>query len=193
VRIIAGEFRGRRLLTPKGRSIRPTSDRVREALFNVIALHVVGSHVLDLFAGTGALGLEALSRGAALAVFVDHDAEAVRLIGENIRLCGAHERARVLRRPILQALGTLAKERPDPGWFDLVFLDPPYGQDQVPAVLERLTELKLVATSALAVAEHHRLDAIPAACGSWQRIKERRYGDTVVSFFTCGSANDHSS
>jgi 16S rRNA (guanine966-N2)-methyltransferase len=193
VRIIAGEFRGRRLLTPKGRSIRPTSDRVREALFSVIAPHVAGAHVLDLFAGTGALGLEALSRGAAQAVFVDHDTEAIRLIAENIRLCGVEDRVRVLQRPILPSLDTLAKERPDPERFDLVFLDPPYGQEQVPVVLERLTELQLVAARALAVAEHHRLDSIPEACRGWQKTKERRYGDTVVSFLICGNANDHAS
>jgi 16S rRNA (guanine966-N2)-methyltransferase len=193
VRIIAGEFRGRHLLTPKGRSIRPTSDRVREALFNVVAPHIAGAHVLDLFAGTGALGLEALSRGAAQAVFVDHDAEAIRLIRENIRLCGVQDRVRVLRRPILPSLTALAAQRPHLGWFDLIFLDPPYGQGLVSVVLECLAELRLAAAPALAVAEHHRQDAIPAVCGAWRRIKERRYGDTVVSFFTCGSADDHSS
>jgi 16S rRNA (guanine966-N2)-methyltransferase len=190
LRIIAGEFRGRRLLTPKGRNIRPTSDRVREAVFSVIASRVTGSQVLDLFAGTGALGLEALSRGATHAVFVDHDVEAVHLIEENIRLCGVQDRVVVIRRPILPSLATLAAQRSDPGWFDLVFLDPPYGRNEVPLVLERLTELRMISLSAMAIAEHHRHDAIPIQCGGWQKIKERRYGDTVVSFFSCGSPND---
>ncbi len=82
--------------------------------------------------------------------------------------------------------------RPDPDGFDLVFLDPPYGQNQIPLVLERLTELKMVSSSALAIAEHHCNDAIPAQCGDWHRFKVRRYGDTAVSFFAYGSAEDHS-
>jgi 16S rRNA (guanine966-N2)-methyltransferase len=193
VRIIAGEFRGRRLQTTKGRSIRPTSDRVREAVFNVLAARVSGAHVLDLFAGTGALGLEAISRGAAYAVFVDHYAEAVRLIEANVRLCGVEDQALVIRGPILPSLASLAERWPEPGWFDLVFLDPPYGQGQVPAVLARLAQLKLTAASATAVAEHHRRDVIPTECGIWQRTKERLYGDTVVSFYSSGSTYDHSS
>jgi 16S rRNA (guanine966-N2)-methyltransferase len=190
VRIIAGAFRGRRLLTPRGRNIRPTSDRVREAIFNIIAVRVAGAEVLDLFAGTGALGLEALSRGAARVVFVDHHGEAIRLIEENVRLCGVQDRVMLVHRPILPSLAGLAAQRPEPGRFDLIFLDPPYGQDQVPLVLARLSELTMVSPAALAVAEHHRNDAIPPLCGDWYRIKERRYGDTVVSFFCWGSADD---
>jgi 16S rRNA (guanine966-N2)-methyltransferase len=193
VRIIAGEFRGRRLQTPKGRGIRPTSDRVREAIFNVIAARVAGANVLDLFAGTGALGLEALSRRAARAVFVDQNSEATRLIEENIHLCGVADRSILIRRAILPSLATLATLLAGAGGFDLVFLDPPYGQDLVPVVLERLTELQLVSHSALAVAEHHRHDSIPSPCGGWDRTKERRYGDTLVSFFSCENADAFSS
>jgi len=189
VRIIAGELRGRRLQTPKGRNIRPTSDRVREAIFNVIAAWVAEANVLDLFAGTGALGLEALSRGAARATFVDNHSEAIRLIKENISLCGVKDRTVVMHREILPSLSVLAAQPANSARFDLVFLDPPYGKNQVPAVLELLTALNLVPTTAVAVVEHHRQDAIPSRCGNWHKTKERRYGDTVISYFSCESAN----
>lgn len=187
MRIIGGEFRGRRLQTPKGRNIRPTSDRVREAVFNVIAACIAEAGVLDLFAGTGALGLEALSRGAARATFVDNHIEAIRLIEQNIRLCGVKDRTVVMRRAILPSLAILAAQPTNVAGFHLVFLDPPYGQDQVPTVLERLTALRLVSPTAVAVAEHHRNDAIPDRCGSWHKTKERRYGDTLISYFSCES------
>jgi 16S rRNA (guanine966-N2)-methyltransferase len=187
VRIIAGEFRGRRLQTPRGRNIRPTSDRVREAIFNVIAARIIEANVLDLFAGTGALGLEALSRGAARATFIDNHIEAIRLIEENIGLCGVKDRTVVMRRAILPSLAVLAAQPANAAGFHLVFLDPPYGQNQVPVVLERLTALKLVPPTALAVAEHHRKDAIPSRCGRWHKTKERRYGDTLISYFSCES------
>jgi 16S rRNA (guanine966-N2)-methyltransferase len=187
VRIIAGEFRGRRLQTPKGRNIRPTSDRVREAIFSAIRTRIAGANVLDLFAGTGALGLEALSRGAARATFIDNHIEAIRLIEENIGLCGVQERTVVMRRAILPSLGVLAAQPANAPGFHLVFLDPPYGQNKVPAVLERLTALSLVPAKAVAVAEHHHNDAIPSRCGSWHKTKERRYGDTLISYFSCES------
>ncbi|RUT31196.1 16S rRNA (guanine(966)-N(2))-methyltransferase RsmD [Arsenicitalea aurantiaca] len=127
MRIIAGRFRGKALLSPSDDSIRPTSDRARESLFNIIASrlgpHLEGMQVLDLFAGTGALGLEAISRGASGAVFVDIGAEARGLIRDNIEALGAAGIAKLLRRDAtsLGAAGTM-------GPFDLVFLDPPYGQ-----------------------------------------------------------------
>jgi 16S rRNA (guanine966-N2)-methyltransferase len=184
VRIIAGEFRGRRLVSPRGRSIRPTADRVREAIFNIISMHLAGARVLDLYAGTGALGLEALSRGAAGAVFIDQNVAAVRLIHENIRLCGVQDRTRVIHQPIGQALKILAAGRGGPELFDMVFLDPPYGKGLLQAVLIELTELEIVAPECLAIAEHHESESLPMAGGGWFKIRERKYGDTVVSLIT---------
>lgn len=190
MRIIAGEFRGRRLVSPRGRSIRPTADRVREAIFNIISMHLAGAKVLDLYAGTGALGLEALSRGAARAVFVDQSAAAVRLIHENIRLCRAQGRARVIHQPISQALKILAAGRGEPEWFDVVFLDPPYGKGLVQAVLIELTELRIVAPDCLAIAEHHDSESLPMTGGGWMKFRERKYGDTVVSLLTNAAENE---
>jgi len=184
VRVIAGEFRGRRLVSPRGRSIRPTADRVREAIFNIVSMHLAGARVLDLYAGTGALGLEALSRGAARAVFVDQSATAVRLIHENIRLCRAQDRTRVIHKPISQALKILAAGRGEPELFDVVFLDPPYGKGLVSAVLIELAELQIVAPDCLTIAEHHESESLCLAGGGWLKFRERKYGDTVVSLLT---------
>lgn len=132
MRIISGRSRGRKLHTPKevrGKAplIRPTSDRAREALFNIIGARIVGAKVLDLFAGTGALGLEALSRGAEQVVFVDDSQYACALIAENCQLCHEEDAIRILRRNLRQSptfLKKMAVDRP----FDLVFMDPPYGK-----------------------------------------------------------------
>lgn len=178
MRIVAGEFRGRRLHSPRGLRIRPTTDRVREAVFNIIAAEVPGATVLDLFAGTGALGLEAISRGADRAVFVDRDATALRLLHTNISLCGAEGRARVIHSSAEHALSKLEAERIV---FELIFMDPPYGKGDLEKLLPQLH--KVARNFATAVAEHHVKEILPPACGPWLRIKERVYGDTAVSFY----------
>jgi 16S rRNA (guanine966-N2)-methyltransferase len=179
MRIVAGKFRGRRLQSPKNGKTRPTSDRVREALFSIIAAHIPQASVLDLFAGTGALGLEALSRGALEAVFVDQDAAAARLIHSNIALCGMQERTRVLHAPVLKALRRLAEEG---RCFRLIFLDPPYGKGYLAETLPPLGEV--AAPDALTVAEHSVRDEAPAVCGKWLKCRERKYGETAISFYT---------
>lgn len=178
MRIVAGASRGRRLQTPKDDRIRPTTDRVREALFSMIAGRLTHACVLDLFAGTGALGLEALSRGASRAVFVDQSPEAVRLIKANIVLCCVQDRAEVLLGAMEQVTRRLAREERR---FDLIFLDPPYGKGYVQKALGHLEEL--CAGGALVIAEHSVKDELPPAWEGWVRVRERRYGDTVISFF----------
>jgi 16S rRNA (guanine966-N2)-methyltransferase len=177
MRIVAGSFGGRRLHPPKNRAIRPTSDRVREAIFSIIAEQIPDANVLDLFAGTGALGLEALSRGASRAVFVDQSAEANRLIRANVELCGVQDRATVMQKSIVQALRRLGK---DGCTFDLVFMDPPYGRGTIETTLSLLDEV--AAPGALLIAEHHRKDPLPERSGNWMKTQDRKYGDTVVSF-----------
>lgn len=182
MRIVGGSFRGRKLHSPKGDQIRPTTDKVREAIFNIIRSSVPGARVLDLFAGTGALGLEALSRGAVQAVFVDHGTEAVRLIQANIELCKARERARVLHGPVPHILHGLAREGQG---FDLIFMDPPYGEDHIEKALSLLSGV--ARDGSLVVAEHHRKDTVPERHGEWVRIQQRRYGDTMISLFENGT------
>ncbi|NSW86025.1 MAG: 16S rRNA (guanine(966)-N(2))-methyltransferase RsmD [Syntrophobacteraceae bacterium] len=178
MRIVAGSFRGRRLHSPRGKGVRPTVDRVREAVFSIIAPHVPGARVLDLFAGTGALGLEALSRGASTAVFVDRSIESVRLIHENAALCRAEDRVRVIHGSLPAAVRFLD---PRKGRFDLIFMDPPYGEGWVEKTLLLLDEI--AHPQALVIAEHHAKDVLPSRCGIWTKTEERRYGDTSVSFF----------
>lgn len=178
MRIVAGEYRGRRLHTPRGTQIRPTTDRVREAIFSMIAPRVDEARVLDLFAGTGALGLEALSRGAAQAFFVDRSPDAIRLINANIELCKAQHRAKVLQGPAIQVLERLARQEES---FNLIFMDPPYGKGHVEETLLHLSGVAYVET--LVIAEHDVRDILPERQGDWVRTRERRYGDTAISFF----------
>lgn len=179
MRIVAGEWRGRRLAAPSGEAIRPTADRIRESLFDILCsrLDLAGLRVIDLFAGTGALGLEALSRGAAFALFVDHSAEARGLIGTNAEALGAGMRARLLRRDAaaLGAVGTMAP-------FDLAFVDPPYGRGLGEKAAAALAAGGWLKPGALLVIEEAR-GAAPPALPGYELIVQRRFGDTLVGFF----------
>ena len=179
MRIIAGNLKGRRLFSRKGQKLRPTSDRVKEAIFDILQDQIQGQKVLDLFAGTGGLGIEALSRGAKWAIFVEGSPRSLSALRRNIEECRLKERAEVLGREaraaikILEARGTS---------FELIFLDPPYGKGLARRALEALARSSIVAPDALVIAEHslsENLDSIP----SWQRVDGRRYGSTQVSFF----------
>jgi 16S rRNA (guanine966-N2)-methyltransferase len=180
LRIIAGTARGRRLAAPaRTRSkplIRPTADRAREALFSIIGPAVAGARVLDLFAGTGALGLEALSRGAAFAVFVDRHREAAELVRENIDLCGFADRSLLLQRDLAKGVGFLA-ELPARD-FSLVFLDPPYATGMAARLLAALGTGEHLAAPALVVAEDSPGEELPEASGTLGLFDRRRYGDT---------------
>jgi 16S rRNA (guanine966-N2)-methyltransferase len=174
VRVIAGALRGRRLTAPKGDATRPTSDRVREALFSILGDRVQDARVLDLFAGSGALGVEALSRGAQSAVFVDHAPAAVRAIKANVE---GVEGAEVVRR---DARAFLRAARELPRQYDLVFLDPPYRQAPTlgPALAEPLGAV--LAPGAVAVSESDR--RMPFDLPTLRIDDERRYGDTLIRF-----------
>jgi 16S rRNA (guanine966-N2)-methyltransferase len=173
VRVVAGLYRGRRLQAPAGRSTRPTSDRVREALFSILGPSVEGARVLDIFAGSGALGIEALSRGAAEAVFVDSDARAVAAVRANLEAVGAE--ARVHRR---DAFGWLASPASGGGTFDLVFADPPYSSASRTA--GRLSDLlpALLTDSSITVTESDKRDPLLL---DLPQVDERLYGDTRIA------------
>jgi 16S rRNA (guanine966-N2)-methyltransferase len=188
LRIIAGTARGRRLAAPlpaKGKPlIRPTADRAREALFSIIGPEVNGAVVLDLFAGTGALGLEALSRGAAFAVFVDNHQQPLALIRKNIDLCGFAGKTRVLRRDLTRNL--LFSEELEGAVFSLVFLDPPYGSGLAPRLLAELAAGSHLAPDCLVVVEDAPGAALPEESGCLQLTDRRRYGDTGFWFYRGG-------
>jgi 16S rRNA (guanine966-N2)-methyltransferase len=180
VRIVGGDQRGRRLATPKTDVIRPTSDRLREALFNVLTHAyddaVVGARVLDLFAGTGALSFEALSRGAAYALLVDEGAEARGLIRENIEAFGAEGRTRLFRRDATR-LGPVGTS----GTFGLVFCDPPYGRDLAPPALASAAAGGWLVPGALVVVEETASVVVTLPPG-FEALERRVYGDTAVVF-----------
>jgi len=178
VRIVGGDQRGRRLATPKTDVIRPTSDRLREALFNVLTHAyddaVVGARVLDLFAGTGALSFEALSRGAAYALLVDEGAEARGLIRENIEAFGAEGRTRLFRRDATR-LGPVGTS----GTFGLVFCDPPYGRDLATPALASAAAGGWLVPGALVVVEETASVVVTLPPG-FEALERRVYGDTAV-------------
>ena len=179
MRIIAGEFRGRRLAAVKGR-IRPTSDKVREAIFNILGPAVVEAKVLDLFAGTGALALEALSRGAREAVLVEEQAAALEVLRRNVKALGLEDQVRVLPHPVQGALRKLAAQGDA---FDLVFLDPPYGRELAVETLKALGASGLLSPEAWVVAEHSHRETLPEQVGGLILSQSRRYGEAQVAFY----------
>jgi len=183
MRVIAGQARGRRLRTPKGRELRPTADRVKEALFNILPHDLSGRRVLDLFAGTGNLGLEALSRGAASAVLVDIARPATAVIEENVQALGYGASARVVTAPVFKAVRSLARggER-----FDLILLDPPYERGLAGEALKEIAKEGVLADGGVVVAEHSVRDRLEKKYGALVLTDQRRYGDTALSFYRDG-------
>ena len=183
MRIVAGRHRGRKLEPPADRSIRPTSDRIREAVFDILAHRLLaqgfaGLKVLDAFAGTGAMALEALSRGATRATLLDADGNAVRLIERNLKHLGETENALALRRDA-------ARPGPAPLPHDLVFADPPYRSGLAPAALAALARERWLEPGALVVLELAS-DETPAPPAGFSEIDRRRYGGTAVAFWRWG-------
>jgi len=179
VRVVGGEFKGRQLSVTKGRRIRPTSDRVREAIFDILGPVWTFEKVLDLFAGTGSLGIEALSRGAEEAVFVEQGKGALTVLKGNLKALGLKSRSWVLPLTAKRGITVLA-ERGEV--FDLIFMDPPYGKDVVGKTIEEITQGSILASTGVIVAEHASRDRILPPLGL-ALSQQRRYGDTAVSFF----------
>lgn len=176
MRVIAGTLKGRRLLPPTWPGLRPTSDKLRETLFNVIAARVPGARVLDAYAGTGAIGIEALSRGAAHVTFVDHDPRALALIKDNLRRCGVSDRYAIIR----SRLGERSSALPPRG-FDLAVLDPPYDETDLAAALSAAAALMM--PGGLLVLEHARRQIAPDLAAEMARTRDLRSGDSALTFY----------
>jgi 16S rRNA (guanine(966)-N(2))-methyltransferase RsmD len=176
MRIIAGLYKGRTLKAPTWNGLRPTSDRLRETLFNVLAPDIDGARVIDAYAGTGAVGIEALSRGAAHVTFIELDARAVRLIETNLARCGVKERYAIIRAGFAGAARRLAGEQ-----ADIIFLDPPYGPAALGDALEAASALASPAT--IVVIEHARRDAAPESAGALVRARVLTSGDSALAFY----------
>src|SRR6267143_434978 len=190
MRVIAGTHRSRILKSLKGLALRPTSDRLRETLFNVLAPNIAGSRFVDLFAGTGAIGIEALSRGAAEVVFIENHPPAATLIRRNLESLDIRSGATVLAVDTLRGLAMLAsrKKQAEPG-FDYIFLDPPYAAaEEYARVLEFLGSATLLAPGAIVVAEHRRNFDLCEEAGILRRFRVLRQGEAALSFYRRGGA-----
>ncbi|MEW6187690.1 MAG: 16S rRNA (guanine(966)-N(2))-methyltransferase RsmD [Thermodesulfobacteriota bacterium] len=180
MRIIAGTCKGHRLASLKGLQTRPTQDRIREAIFNILEGYGPFEQVADLFAGSGALGLEALSRWGGKALFVDHSKAALACLRDNMEHLKLTENSLIVERDFSRGVDFLKKAGSP---FDLVFLDPPYGQDWGPRILPLLFRLPILKETGVMVFEHDMQDRVPEKMGGWEIRDQRRYGRTKVSFY----------
>jgi 16S rRNA (guanine966-N2)-methyltransferase len=185
MRVIAGTYRGRILKSLRGLALRPTSDRLRETLFNVLGPAVSGAHFLDIFAGTGAVGIEAISRGASEVVFIENHAPAAALIRKNLDSLGVRSGATVLGVDALRGLETLAAGRKGGiSPFDFVFLDPPYAAaEEYTRVLRFLGTAPFLAPGSIVIAEHRHNFELPARAGVLVRYRVLKQGDAALSFY----------
>ena len=176
MRVIAGSAKGRKLKTLEGLDVRPTTDKVKEAIFSAIQFDLPGAVVLDLFAGSGQLGIEALSRGAAECVFIDRRPDAVRLIQENLALCGFTDRARVKSGDALAYLKSGEK-------FDLIFLDPPYETELLETAIAHIARHDLLNVHGMMIAEHPVDKVLPALSAPYRMGRTYRYGKIAVTIY----------
>lgn len=187
MRVITGTCRGRRLLEPVGRDVRPTADQVKEAMFNIIQFDVEGRKVLDLFAGTGQLGIEALSRGASRAVFVDHRQDAAALVRENLRRTHFEDRGEVVCADFTQYLARCRRK------FRLIFLDPPYAEKSLETAIQRLSEIDILSDGGIIITERPLGKPLAEEFPGLTRSKDYHYGKTTITLLRktgAGGGND---
>lgn len=187
MRVIAGKAKGHKLVTPSGDRVRPALDQVKEAIFNIL-FDVSDLRVLDLFAGSGSVGIEALSRGASESVFVEEWSKAVAAIKRNLKHCKMEESARIIGKTVEKAITILNKEQKP---FDLIFVDPPYEKNLVNPTLRSLASSPLVREESLIVVEHHPKEPIESIAGL-TLTDTRKYGQTHVSFLKPGKKEEES-
>ena len=177
MRVITGKARGVNLKTPEGLATRPTADRVKEAMFSIIHFDIPGAAVLDLFGGTGQLGIEALSRGAKNAVFVDAGEKACSLIRENLKRTKLETQAKVVRADYLDYLDRCGEK------FDIVLLDPPYAEDFLENAIKKLTEIDILQSGGIIVAERPLGKELPWDFSGFTRSKDYKYGKTLITLY----------
>lgn len=175
MRVITGTARGRKLKTPDGMDIRPTTDNVKESIFNIVQFDIEGRRVLDLFAGTGQLGIECLSRGAREVVFVDSSRDAVKIVKDNLKTCGFS--APVLQMDALSYLRSCGK-------FDLIFIDPPYDSGVYESVLETINSVDLLSDGGIIMCESRREKSLPEMNAPYRKVKEYNYGKVKLCLYT---------
>ncbi len=177
MRIITGIYKGRKLESPVGFDVRPTSDKVKEAVFNLLMNDIWDAVCVDLFAGTGSLGLEALSRGAKRCYFCDNSRQSLDLVKKNIKKCGAEEQSIILAGDYSRALNRIREKT------DIIFLDPPYSSGVYEKCLEQIDSLDLLSDEGIIIAEHGARDEMPQSAGRLEKVRERRYGRIMISIY----------
>ncbi|MDO4869784.1 MAG: 16S rRNA (guanine(966)-N(2))-methyltransferase RsmD [Bacillota bacterium] len=185
MRVITGKYKGRKLNSPENYDIRPTTDKAKEALFSILTAEIYGSRVLDLFAGTGSLGIEALSRGAEYCVFGDSSRTGVGLIKSNLQHCNVEEETKVIAGDFRKTLMNLASRIEDglEEKFDIILLDPPYNKGMLPEAIRMISEGDILAEDGVIVAEHRKEEELPEEIGRFNKEKERRYGIVKLSIY----------
>lgn len=181
MRVISGKYKGRRLKGPEGSELRPTGDRLKESLFNILRPNIAGAILLDAFGGTGSIGIEALSRGACEAVFIENSAAACRLIRKNLELCGIQAGYRIMRQDIFASMRALARQEFK---TNIAFFDPPYDWKPYADLLKIIFTRDLLQEPCCAVIEHHRKASLPESGDGYQRYRIVRQGDHCLSFYT---------
>ncbi len=180
MRVISGKYRGRRLRGPEGLELRPTGDRLKETLFNILGQKIEGAAILDVFGGTGSIGIEALSRGAREVAFIENSTAAVRLIEQNLKLCRIEDGYRILKEDVFTALRFLARS----GFkVDVAFFDPPYQWKPYQDLLEITFHRELLSANGVAVIEHHRKASLPESGEVYIRSRIVRQGDHCLSLY----------
>ncbi|MDF2635353.1 MAG: methyltransferase [Pelosinus sp.] len=179
MRIITGSAKGIKLDAPRGLGTRPTTDRVKESVFNILGDIVIDAHVLDIFAGTGNLGLEALSRGAIEAVFIDNSIDSITIIKENARRTRLIEQTEIYKNDVIRALDRFVETSRS---FDLIFCDPPYNKGLVEIVLKKIENTSLLKPQGILVIEHSKHEKITDQWSNLQLRRVEKYGETLISF-----------
>ena len=177
MRIISGEHKSRRLVGGKKTRVRPTSDRVKESIFNILQEEVMGKRILDLFAGAGSLGIEALSRGAESVTFVDASSQSINVLKKNIKSLNLESRSTILRLDGLKAINKLKRN------FQMIFADPPYLKGFVQRVIDSVAQSEVLEKNGVLILEHHKKETFSFPEEKLSVLRQKKFGDTVISFF----------
>ncbi|SHJ58635.1 16S rRNA (guanine(966)-N(2))-methyltransferase RsmD [Tepidibacter formicigenes] len=180
MRVISGSARGLKLKSPKGMDVRPTTDRVKESVFNIINNRLIDSFVLDIFSGTGSLGIEALSRGAQKCTFIDSSKESIKVIKENIEKARVNDKSEVILSDAISAINKLGVRRDK---FDIIFMDPPYLKNLIEPVLEEISKKNILEEDGIIIVEHDTKDELLEEINNLYKYREKKYGNTTISFF----------
>ena len=181
MRITGGKLNGRVLRSVKGLNIRPTSSKIRQAVFNIIGNDISEFRVIDIFAGTGIMGIEALSRGAAWTLFFDNSDRSIELIKKNLEICGFGSKGYVIKKDLKEGLPQHEKIKKES--VDLAFIDPPYGKNLIPGILESIVNSKILACDAIIITESIKKDQLPERVGNFFLSKTKAYGDSKIDIY----------